>query len=239
MNSVSNTGIDVSILVDGQRLTVYRNREAYWVAGEPGKPYVISVHNHHGGRIEVLQSVDGRDVLEDQVASLHNSGMIINNFWDNAGWRISDEEVRKFVFGDPAGSIAAQSGDASNVGVIGVAVFREKSRSHQPFGLGGTYRNAMGQSLFSGDIHADMADEAMVKGLAGDVARSADLGTGMGEAVSDHVGHTTFVRDSLTPYVVIQIQYRSRQWLEREGILTPDLPSAFPGSATGYGKYMK
>ncbi len=227
MESISLGPLTVWIEVDGQRTPIYQTYAApdfrYWIAGEAGKPYAIVVQPSYGGRMEVLESIDGRDVLKDQPASLRNNGMVINNTWRNFGWRIDDQTTRDFVFGSPDQSIAAQAaGDITNVGVIGIAAFVE--RTYVPLagelkGIG----NAVVRSSFA------VTDSA------------ADLGTGMGQARADAVGTTQFTRrNPNTPDMQVQIQYRSRDWLVMEGILRPDLPNAWPGdSQTGYGKYAK
>lgn len=238
MNSIQDLWFEISIVIDGQRLPIYQKDGRYFIAGEAGKPYAIVVRNRGNRRIEILESVDGRNALQDEAASLGNRGMIVSggHTWDNHGWRINDNETRDFVFGDPTSSIAAQAtGSAANVGVIGVAVFAEK----QSF-VGYTMRNV---GAAAGNwATTDSLDVGTIRGvsnLAGSRSLSADMGTGMGEARADSVGHTTFERASSTPAYSIEIQYRSMAWLIEQGIVGSSFPSAWPGSNTGYGQYIK
>lgn len=242
MNAI--TPYNIGILVDGARLPIYYKDGRYFVAGEPGKAYAIEMLNPRGQRLEILESVDGRNVLKDEAASLFNSGMIVSPYqpWLNSGWRIDDDHVRQFVFGSPGESIAAQStGSVGGVGVIGMAVFAEKAyrvtnslsytdKSYLP----GSY------SRFDNSVRSLMGDRE-VKGAATPDSVSADLGTGMGAQVQDRVGHTTFVRESSLPLFKVEIQYRTAGWLEAHGILThePNFPSAWPDSPTGYEKYAR
>ncbi len=48
------------------------------------------------------------------------------------GWRKSNTEVAAFTFTDLPNSYAARTGRAANVGVIGVAVFRERAAALRP-----------------------------------------------------------------------------------------------------------
>ena len=218
----------VAVVVDGVRQRIYRQGERYFVAGEPGKAYAIEVINPGNRRIEVLESVDGRDVLKDQAASLSNSGMVIGAWatWRNVGWRLNDNEVREFKFGSPEGSVAVQAtGSAAGVGVIGVAVYTEK-RQEPKYWV--TYS---GSNLAMSRGFPTLDSVGEVKSLA----RGADLGTGMGATVQDHVGHTTFERASGVS--TVEIQYRTLGWLRDHGILSEEYPSAWPSGSTGYERY--
>lgn len=263
---LSHLFVSISILVDGKRMPIYAHGGRHYVEGAPGKHCTIQVSNTSSGRVEVIESVDGRDVLIDQAASLHNSGMIVRPFdsWQNKGYRLDDDRVTEFVFGDPDASIAAQAtGSTSNVGVIGVAIYAEKpkpytatftstSQDPRPWqsdrsnwhvksrvelsNLQGSGRSssASGQSL--GDTHLGNAtSDYAVAGAA------PDLGMGMGDTITDRIGHTSFERASQSPAAVFEIHYRSRDWLLSQGIIRDEqhFPSAFPGSATGYERYTK
>jgi hypothetical protein len=226
MDSISLGPLTAWIEVDGQRTTIYQQGIHYWIAGEAGKPYAIVAQPTQPGRIEVLESIDGRDVLNDQPASLRNHGMVINGTWRNHGWRIDDQTTRDFVFGFPDQSIAAQAtGELTHVGVIGIAAFVEKI----------AYQ--MTDTMFPKSLTV----ESTVRSSHNVVADSVDLGTAMGEARTDIVGTTSFERrNPQRPDMQIQIQYRSREWLVAEGIIRPSLPDAWPGdSQTGYGKYVR
>jgi hypothetical protein len=237
MDNVSNFAHSVAIEVDGKRLPIYSHNGHYYITGQPGKKYTIAVNCFNSKRVEVVESIDGRDVLKDQPANLSNSGMVIQGMWLNRGWRINDNEIREFEFGNVEGSIAAQAGGStSNVGVIGVAIFAEKeSVNYWRYDRGTYYGRIESKTLTSSFSAGDQ--------LRGFVPASAapDLGTHMGEKREDKVGHTEFKRASSIPSFQVEIQYRSREWLTANGIgIEPSaLPSAFPGSETGYEKYVR
>ena len=105
-----------------------------YVVGEAGRRYVIVVHNNTDNRLEVVLSVDGLDVLDGKAASFNKRGYLVDPRADVEidGFRQSTETVAAFRFGSVRGSYAAQkTGDARNVGVIGVALFNE--RGTNPF----------------------------------------------------------------------------------------------------------
>lgn len=119
------------------------------------------------------------------------------------GWRTSLDEVAAFRITSPAESYAAGKGDASNVGVIGVAIFEEKHavRSHSLGVTRGT------------------------RGMASPVLARA--GTGFGESHGSHVTTTSFDRQT-TPVAEFKIRYDTIDALVEAGILEPLGPSAFP-----------
>ncbi len=220
--------MEVSVLVNGQRQPIYRRQRDSqpFVEGLWGQPYVLEVRNLTSARVEILNSVDGRNTLRDEEADLRlNRGMIISphDVWTITGWRIDDNNTGQFVFSDPTQSVEQiATGAHRNTGIFGFALYAEYV---QPVYRGGTYRGG-GGSL------------GVPKGAL-ESAGSGDMGTRMGDIQLDTVGRTNFNRASSEPAEVLTVQYRSRDWLERYGIIVPDEPQAFPGSQTGYGAYIR
>ena len=75
-------------------------------------------------------SVDGVNVVSGKTASIDQGGYVLNPYQtvDITGWRKSYSSVAALVFSSPYDSYAARTGRPGNVGVIGVAVFRELRR---------------------------------------------------------------------------------------------------------------
>lgn len=99
-----------------------------WAVGEPGQRYMIGVENRSSERWEVVTSVDGLDVIDGEPAALHKRGYIIDP-WSSItidGWRTSESGVAAFRFSALEDSYAGRKGHARNVGVVGVAFFRER-----------------------------------------------------------------------------------------------------------------
>ena len=112
----------------GATLPVYRHLGEYWVAGRPGARYAVSVRNATGARVLGVVSVDGVNVVSGETASWEQTGYVLSPWqaFDITGWRKSDAEVAAFHFTASQASYAARTGRPDQVGVIGVAVFREK-----------------------------------------------------------------------------------------------------------------
>lgn len=101
-----------------------------FVVGERGERYEIVVRNETGARVEVVLSVDGLDVMDGRRASFSKRGYIIgpHDALTVEGFRTSASTVAAFRFSSVSRSYAAlRHGDTRNVGVIGAAVFEDRS----------------------------------------------------------------------------------------------------------------
>jgi len=120
---------EVEVLVDGVPAPTYAHDGETYVMGQLGARYTLRVHNHSGRRVEAVLSVDGRDVIDGKPAELRNKrGYLVPAYGqvDIDGWRISRAEAAAFRFSTVPESYAARTGNAREVGVIGVAVFPER-----------------------------------------------------------------------------------------------------------------
>ena len=99
----------------------------YWVAGRPGATYSIEIRNRLGERLLAVTAVDGVNVVSGATAGWNQIGYVFGpgESYEITGWRKSDAEVAAFTFTDLADSYAARTGRPANVGIIGVALFRE------------------------------------------------------------------------------------------------------------------
>jgi len=113
----------------GETLAVYRSRGDYWVAGRPGARYAINIRNQGNARLMAVTSVDGINVITGESAGYDQSGYVFGSWasYDIAGWRKSNEQVAAFTFTSVPKSYAARTGRPDNIGVIGVALFRERA----------------------------------------------------------------------------------------------------------------
>ncbi|NJD35543.1 MAG: hypothetical protein FIA96_12050, partial [Betaproteobacteria bacterium] len=154
--------VDVSIVnrSTGERLTPVRHEGRLYVAGTPGERYAIELKGRQGGRVLTVLSVDGVNVLTGQTAATLQSGYVIDGWQSYAinGWRKSMDDVAQFVFTALPDSYAARTGRPGNVGVIGVAVYRERAVPSQPITLA--------PSPWLGESGPQSADEAEATGLA-------------------------------------------------------------------------
>ncbi|NUS39054.1 MAG: hypothetical protein HOQ02_08525, partial [Lysobacter sp.] len=111
----------------GQWLPEYRHRGDRWIAGTPAHRYGVRLANTSGERVLVVLSVDGVNAVTGETAGPQQAGYVLDP-WENAeidGWRKSLDDVARFVFTDLPDSYAARTGRPDDVGVIGIAVFRE------------------------------------------------------------------------------------------------------------------
>lgn len=94
-----------------------------------GLAYRIGVENHANERFEAVASVDGLDVMDGSEASFAQRGYIVEPFTSMVieGWRTSEATVAAFRFSELDDSYAERTGRARNIGVVGVAFFREES----------------------------------------------------------------------------------------------------------------
>ncbi len=109
-------------------LRTFKHQGKTLVIGQAGTEYAIVVRNHTPERVEAVISVDGLDVVTGKKASVHARGYVIDGggILHLNGFRVSDQNVATFTFGDVESSYAAAKGDTSSVGVIGVAIYREE-----------------------------------------------------------------------------------------------------------------
>ncbi len=217
----------------GTVLTPYFHHGEYWVAGHPGARYAIEVHNRLGERVLAVTSVDGINILNGASAGWDQTGYVFGPWsrYQLTGWRKSDAEVAAFTFTDLGSSYAARTGRPSNVGVIGVAVFREASAPPvyaPPISPPSPPIANRGESIERMAPMASMPSQAMRAPLP-------QLGTGHGEREYSYVNQTQFTRAQAQPDEVIQIRYDSQSNLVAMGIMPrpwsgPVHPEPFPGS---------
>ena len=106
--------VDLSV-VDrdtGQVLRVWRHDGRLFVAGRPGARYSLRVGNHTDGRVLVVLSVDGVNILTGETAGVDQRGYVFSPFesYDLSGWRKSDTEIAAFTFAPLPQSYAARTG---------------------------------------------------------------------------------------------------------------------------------
>jgi hypothetical protein len=122
-------GYEMTVLIDGTPAATYEYGGGTYVLGQLGARYTLRVANHSGRRVEAVVSVDGRDAIDGRPADFRGKRGYLIPAWgsvDIDGWRISHSEAAAFRFSSVPDSYAARTGNAREVGVIGVAVFPER-----------------------------------------------------------------------------------------------------------------
>ena len=128
--------VSVSILdLDrGETLPAWPHRGRDYIEGRPGHRYAVVLQNHTGGRVLAVVSVDGVNAISGETAGASQSGYVLEP-WQRLevrGWRKNLSEVAEFHFTSLGDSYAARTGRPGNVGVIGVAAFRERVPAYSP-----------------------------------------------------------------------------------------------------------
>ena len=214
---------DVEIIdrATGRALPIYKQDEQSWVAGTPGAKYAIRLRNSRFHRVLAVMSVDGVNVLTGDTAASGQAGYVYEAFESGqiAGWRKSDSEIAAFEFVASPQSYAERTGRPDHVGVIGIALFRERA-------VEGRFR-WQSESLITPEMPAprSLAPLAapMRSGALQEQSKAAvaeiKLGTGHGERETSHVTRVEFVRESNTPNETIHIRYDSRENLLARGVI--------------------
>ena len=241
----------------GQTLHVWRDHGRPVVAGRPGDRYALRLVNNSGERVLAVVAIDGVNVISGETAAVSQRGYVLEP-WQRTevnGWRKSDSEVAAFEFTSLADSYAARTGRPQDVGVIGVAVFREApplevSDARPMPRLEGSAKAApapapvppalpFNAQPLSESRHAEAADAAAPPDTSAAAARSQApmardrLGTGHGARETDVARVVTFQRASAQPDQRLEIRYDSYENLAAAGIVPPPrvastAPHAFP-----------
>jgi len=142
------------------------------------------------------------------------------------------------VFTDLPDSYAARTGRPDNVGVIGIAVFREArpiAWEPPPIARNEARDEARAQSRAGNAAKAAAPAAAAEADAYGGVAQQR-IGTGHGQREWSPVGRTDFVRASRSPEQVSELRYDDLDTLVAMGVVPPPYlprhpqpaPRAFP-----------
>src|SRR5215831_8374288 len=215
----------------GTPLPTFATRGRMYILGTIGQRYLVKVRNQSPQRIEVVASVDGRDVIDGQIAAFSKRGYVVNPFEDLTidGFRLSEQAVAAFRFSSVPRSYAAQTGSARDVGVIGVAVFPERYRMpYWPVPVPqlramppGSYDHGERKDASPAD-DAEKSKEGPSAPNAGAISKAPSprpgLGTEFAEEHASQVHAVRFDRASSTPAAVFTVHYNDRAGLIAQGI---------------------
>ena len=248
---------EVEVLVNGKPVKEYSHEGKVFIEGKKGTSFSVRLRNNMGSRKLFVPSIDGVSVMNGESASLGSNGYIVPAYSAITvdGWRTSDEEVAGFYFSDSKHSYATKSGQPGNLGVIGVAVFKEEEKPEvvikyeyinkgykwpwrplepflprPPYWIDGQY---ISQSSTDGRYSCSslsLSDSEDVKMSVNYV--SQDIGTGWGNTKKSSVVEVEFEKGALES--VFSIYYNSREQLQKMGIDFASkpmyvTPQAFPG----------
>ncbi len=218
--------VDIVDRTGGVVLPVQRHAGARWIVGERGHEYGIRIRNVATGRVLAVISVDGVNAVTGESAAPSQAGYVIEpgGCVTIDGWRKDLERTAAFVFTAPTRSYAARTDRPADIGVIGVALFREREPRPMPLAESATAQDGAGRA--AGESRAARAP----------APASASLGTGHGRSELSPAQWTAFERSSDDPEQIIELRYESRATLVAMGVLprTPAprrRPDPFPAAA--------
>ncbi len=218
--AASSGSFAVTLESDSGSLPSYTHRGGVFVEGRRGEAYGVRVTNSTPERVEVVVTVDGRDVVSGAPGDFEAQRGYVVEPWGSVrvdGFRRSLDEVAQFRFASPEDSYSSRRGTPENVGVVGVAVFRERLRrapsNPVPLAVPGP-----------AEARAEAPGADMDKGAS----RRGRLGTQYGEDRAAPVTETRFERaEPQRPDALLAVYYDSREGLVARGVLPPPV-SALP-----------
>jgi hypothetical protein len=181
-----------------------------WLEAKKGERYTVVIRNSTPGRIGVVVAVDGRNIISGKKSDLkNNEDMYIVGAYDQGsyeGWRTDQDTVHRFYFTEPGDSYSATTfQDTSAMGLIAVAVYREKE---QPPMIEEKLRRESAPAAPS----MESADRS--KSMAKDQA----AGTGFGEGQYSPTVRVAFDPER-KPIQKTLVKYEWRETLCRKGII--------------------
>lgn len=228
---------ELQVLIGGTPALTFRQDGETFVVGHVGERYTLRIVNRTGRRVEAVVSVDGRDVIDGKPADWREKRGYLVPAWgsvDIDGWRLSQQQAAAFRFSTVSESYAAKTGNAREVGVIGVAIFPERwyppARPQPLYAPPPAPWNGGLRDDLEGRQRANAAPRAEEKPpaptapaspsapLAHKSAERPGLGTEFGEAVTSQVTEVPFERALQRPEIVIGARYNDRTGLIALGI---------------------
>jgi hypothetical protein len=219
-------------LVDegSQSLPTYEQGGRRYVLGQMGQRYQVRIVNPTGSRVEAVVSVDGLDAIDGRPGSLAKRGYLVPAYGEVTidGFRTSLESVAAFRFSSVRDSYAARTRHARNVGVVGVAFFRERPAPVVANPMAPPVQAApsppaavddeVGQPSAAGEAGPAPSPAARRAASGAPAASRPGLGTQFGERLDSRVVETEFDRASSAPMAVSEVRYDDRDGLLSRGI---------------------
>ena len=182
-----------------------------YLEARKGEHYGIIIRNRTPERVGVVIAVDGRNIISGKRSDLaYSEEMYLVNAYDEGrfdGWRTDGDTVHRFYFTEPDDSYSVRTfGDTSAMGVIAVAVYREKERTLPPAAMQREDRSPAPSASDGARRSESLATE------------KKSAGTGFGEAQYSPVIQVAFEPER-TPFQRTLIKYEWREVLCRKGLL--------------------
>jgi hypothetical protein len=224
--------VDVRIVSDsGEEFQKYRAHprvrqegKFFYMEAVKGQRYSIQVTNRSDKRIGIVIAVDGRNIINGKKSDLERGERmyIIGPHETNTfeGWRTGLDRTNRFYFTEQSDSYAEKVfADASAMGTIALAVYREKPPEIVPYS---------GSSLRMKEGPAEAAPGASAESRSADRAekKTQEAGTGFGETTYSPARVVHFDPEHATAEKIV-LKYEWRSELCKKGIIRCDPKNRF------------
>jgi len=190
----------------------------FYMEATKGEKYSIEVTNRSNRHIGVVIAVDGRNIISGKKSDLKNNERmyIVGPFGRNTfeGWRTGMDRTNRFYFTEQSDSYAEKVfSDASAMGTIAVAVYREKlppaafRHPVPPYRLKGMSAGAASQSSVEKRSYDRAENE-----------KSEQAGTGFGETTYSPAREVRFEPENTIADKIV-LKYEWRNELCKKGIV--------------------
>lgn len=225
----------------------YSHNGKIYVEGVKNEDFYIEIKNNHNKRVEVVGSIDGRDIVSGKEADYKsNQGYIINPYETQIikGYRLDDNKVGQFTFADKNKSFSVEiaNDNEENVGVFGFAEFEEIEYSYiptipfipyqpVPYDEGWWYDwydkwnwnewggiNTQKWIISPHSVETEIFCSTSKSSCSGEV-KTQNLGTTLGNTVEQKINYTFFTRKTPeTPNCIYVLYYDDEESLISQGI---------------------
>jgi hypothetical protein len=212
--------VSIEVLSDSGSALLTIPHKDFWKGGtriikryleaKKGEKYSIVIRNSSPERIGVVVAVDGRNIISGKKSDLKPAeDMYLVSGYETAryeGWRTDKDTVHRFYFTEPDDSYSARTfNDTSAMGVIAVAVYRERDRPRQEL-----------KKRDGAPAAPSMGSAEQSRSLA---AKDETAGTGFGEGRYSPTISVAFEPER-TPVQKTLVRYEWRETLCRKGIIS-------------------
>jgi hypothetical protein len=223
--------VDLYDRSERRALDIHHHRGRQYVVGHPGNEYAIRIRNCSDRRVLAVVSVDGVNVVSGETAAPDQAGYVIEpyGYVTIEGWRKDLDRTAAFYFSDPGDAYATRTGRPDDLGVIGVALFREREPVWVP--------SPEAVAPASGAARQESAAQAKASSPAMEGYSDAmpSLGTGHGRQEWSPSQRVEFERASSRPDQRVVLRYDRYENLVAQGVLPRRSrpwhePDPFPGT---------
>lgn len=206
-------------------MTEYSGKGKTYVEARKNSTFKIKISNPTQNKILAVPTVDGVSVIDGQEGKYSSPGYVIepDQHVIIDGWRVNNNNVRKFQFSKQKGSYSNKRGlGVYNNGIIGVAIFNEVVyRNPFKYSWNPTFSSPLRGTpdVFLGAVSSASASLSNSNERGSTMNSTMDsFGTKMGREQNSRATKTIFNREK-RPTSILELHYLSRRDLESLGII--------------------